>query len=747
MALGTVAPLDLRAKMGDTRYPLDLNTSLIKTAHPAEVNITDLLGRVLRHRMVFVLVFAVALATSTTIILSLQRQYQSEALIMVDPRQTNAANFRLVQDEPIGSDLNFVRSQMHILTSNEIAHHVVVNMDLQNDPAFRAKPGIVERLIHAAMSRLPGRLESWLEPIFASATPVPSVEAAVARYKDLFSAYSDGKSSIISASFSAPDPVFAQRVLSRHLAIYQETQLAARGRLIKQTEAWFDSELTALHRKLLVAESRQQMFRQANKLLRTGGETIVSRQLASITVQLNEARSDLVRKETRQAALRGVDGGRPMADTATLSSELLQRLRERQAVSTQRIASMEQNYGSGYPPLLAERKGLADVQARIAGETQRLAASAENDAAIARQNVAQLQSQLDDASAKLGVTSNDELIATQIEREVEVDRHLYDDLLLRSKQVSIQGQLQDSDTRTVSTATLPLRPSYPRRGLLLAISVMAASVLGGVAALVADLLNRRRAATLGDIGDACGLPGLAAIPWLKTSVRGRPVPPAPGTYLAAALHRLRNSIAFRCDNHSPQVTVFASALPGDGKTMLAAAYAGALAEGGQRVLLVDADMRRRGLTQHLGLDGTSGLAQCLTGTPLEACIIRGDTGVDVLAAGDHVSDPGALLMPDRVQPILTAARQRYAVVILDTPPVTVIDDALPFVAQADAVVMVARWKRTPLASVNNGLARIALTGGNVVGVAMTATNMRKYDPTSDTPVSFSPTKSYYLVSP
>lgn len=724
----------------------DHDVAFTEAALTHSLTLSGLLQSIWRHRLIFSVLGLSTLGIALAIILSLQSRYDSVALLIVDPRQMNIANFRAVQNEPTMSDLNFVRSQMQILTSDEFARRVVTDMKLQDDAALAAAPTFPERLLSLVPERL---LPSALRPTVhrPPTAGANSIEAAVARYKDQFSAFSDGKSFIIAASFNAADPVFAQRVLARHLALFQEAQVAAKGSLIVQAEKWLSEELVTLHSKLLTSEARQQKFRRTNQLIRAGGETIPARQLAAITNQLSDARSDLMRKEARSRELSSVAKGGLTADTATLSSGLVQRLRERESQAAQRVAQLEHSFGPAYPSVISERRGLADIQSRIALEIQRLAASATSDAAIARANVDDLKLQLEVANKKLGTTSDDELTAAQLERDIEVDRHLYDDLLLRSKQVSMQGQLQDADTRIVSAATLPLRPSFPRKGMLIAISMMAAAVIGGVAAFMVDLFSARKAATLEEIAAVCGAAGLAVIPWLSASERRRVAPPKAGTYLAATLQRLANSIAFRCVNRSPRVTVFMSAFPGEGKTVLATLYARAMASGGKHVLLVDADLRRCGLTKSIAAGAGRGLAECLTGLPLKECVFHDRVaGVDILAMGGVHGDPGMLLTADRIFNFLAAAKNDYEAIVIDTPPVMVVDDALQLIAQADATVLVARWNRTPLEAIRKVLERVALTSGNVVGVAITAADMRKYRSGPDTPASRARSKSYYLAN-
>jgi capsular exopolysaccharide synthesis family protein len=425
----------------------------------------------------------------------------------------------------------------------------------------------------------------------------------------------------------------------------------------------------------------------------------------------------------------------------------LQKLREQEAIAARVAAQMEQTSGANYPPLASARAGLADLQGRIAAEMGRLKASAARDVTIAAAHVRMLEQTMNASNQELDATSKDELTAVQLDRDIEVDRHLYDDLLLRSKQASIQDQLETPDTRIASAPTLPLVPAFPRKGMLMAVATMAAGLIGIAAAFLVESLGGRKAFALETIASRCGVAGLAIIPKLGKKEMGLVGRPEATSHLGVALHRLRNSIAFRCGSQTPKVTVFASALPGDGKTLLSTLYARSLASSGTRVLLIDADLRHRGLTKSTAAQANLGLTEHLGGKTLEECVVRDVVeGVDVLPAGSAGDDPSVLFNAGRVELLLAEAAKTYTAIIVDTAPVGVVDDALHFIARADATVMVARWNSTPLAFISRAVERIGLAGGKLVGLALTAVDMRKYRSQSETPSDFVRYQSYYLTN-
>ncbi len=698
------------------------------------VTLASLLAIAWRRRGTFAAAALLTFALAAAIILSLQSRYEAEAMVMVNPRQTNIANVQSVQDPTASlSDLNGVRSQMEILTSDGLARRVVLDLHLQDDPTFVKPPRQAVPLV------------SWAARVLGSgrapATAPHKVEQAVGEYTSRLAAFSDGKSFIIKLSFTATDPAFAQRVLARHLELFQADQVMAKRKVITAAEGWFAGELQSLQAKLLAAEAKQQAFRTSRQLIPAAGETIPSRELSTITNQLTAARAELQRQEARYAQLASGGETTPGLDTAGQSSELLQRLREQESLATQRVAQLEETNGENFPAVAAARSSLAAVRARIAQQRQRLTASAASDVAIAQAAVGRLEAAQKDAGQRFAVASDSELMAAQLDRDIDADRRLYDDLLLRSKQVSIQGQLQESDVQVVSPPGLPLSPAFPRRFMLLAVAAMASAVVGTLAAFARDVLGAGKATAMDAMGAACGLPGLAVIPKLsKTELRHAVA--SPGSHLAASLQTLKNSISFRSGGR-PRVTVFVSALPAEGKTLLATMYARSqvAACGTGRVLLIDTDLRRR----RDGTVSSAGLQGLLRGLPLAECIVADVVpGLDILpSASKGEMDPETVFSASNVRELL-AATAAYECVIIDTPPIGVVDDALHLVAAADANVLVARWNRTSLASIQHAVQRIRITGAQVVGVVLTAADMSRYRSGADSPATFVKRRAYYI---
>ncbi len=696
----------------------DTRDASFAVSEPApSAGIGMVLGAIWRRKFIFVLMFIAVMAGAIAIIMSLQPSYRSEAMLMVDTRTTHFTDLPAVTDTGAqAGDLNYVRSEQQVLNSDELARRVVKQLHLDQDPEFVPPPssGGLLNMIYERFG-----LKEAPKPL----TPTERMSAAVGAYEQRLGVFSDGKSFVVLVSFSARDPARAQQILATHLSLYLNDQKQAKQAVIGRAAKWLDGQLAQLSENVHNADQKLQTFRESNHLVHSAdGQSITGRQLTVVTGQLAQARADLAAREARVSEVGGA-GGR--ADSTILNSDLLHRLREQEATLSAQVATLAQRYGNNYPPLAEARSGLADTRRRIGAELSRSTGSASSDANISRAAVDRLQAQVDQLELKAAKTDRAEVGAAQIDRNAEADRKLYGDLLARSKQIAIQQEIQEPDARVVSDPSTSSSPAFPRRGLLMAVALALAVVLAGGAAFLADRA-RGPSQSLADIEALCGLPGLGVVPrmrrqWFRRSAsggEGAPLPPR--SIEAAAIQTLGNSIAFQTPGHRPRVIVVTSALPNEGKTTVATLLGRNLVTMGQRVLLIDADLRRRGLTRTLAVRARTGMLGALTQgrTLMESVTTVRGLEFDLLPVETFPADPHRMLHQAAMQELLREARSLYDVIIIDTPPLAAVDDALAVVGGADATVLVVRWGRTPHAAIRGAVRRLHLAGGRVAGCVL-----------------------------
>jgi succinoglycan biosynthesis transport protein ExoP len=685
------------------------------------LTIDQVLGILWRRKLMFIGFWLLMAGVCIAYIRQLPAEYTSSALLMVDPRQIHFTDLTGVQDSGATSDMNFVRSEMQIMDSDDIARQVVDALHLTTDPEFGPHQGFIERNLGPLLVRI----GLWNPP---AAHPAPaSVDAVVSAYQSRFSTFNDARSFTISAAYTASNPETAQRILAKHIELYLADQRAAKQAVIRKAEAWFAQELDNLHAKVVASEDRQQKFRLENGLLRTAGETTSGRELTDVTTQLAAAQADLLQKTARYRQLSAVTGNAvgSSADSVALGSGLIQQLRQQAAGVAQHISQLSAKYGAGHPDVVAAKAELASINERIAGEQTRLVESAQADVAIARTNVDRLQTSLNQLQHEVGTTSNAELTAAQLARESEADQRLYADLLSRSKQVAVQRETQEPDASLISSATLPQGRTSPRYGILTIVALTGTALLSGALTFGAEQIRQSRFDNLSGIQTASGIPGLAIVPRIKSLRRQADAALLPHTVLAASFQTLGNSIVVRSDSRETKSVVFTSAMAGDGKTFVSVQFARSLAAQGMRVLLIDGDLRRHGLSRMMRLAPKGTLPELLQGIrPLAECITRDlESGVDVIASGRTATDPAHALELSRIRRLLSDLRSVYDMIVIDTPPIGAVDDALPFASLADATVLVVRSGSTPQNIVQGALQRLEFGGANVVGAVLNAADI------------------------
>ncbi len=706
---------------------------------------TRMIRSLWRRKFRFALIFLLLLLPTAYFILRLPASFTADAMLVLRLREPPHIDDLQPAPGAAGlsseSGLNLVRSELQILTSKELAQRVVADMHLDEESA---KDSDVSPL-----QTLTAYIRAKLAPVSQNKPPDSAMrlEEAISAYRKHFTAFNDGKSFVIGVTFTANSPALAKAVLAHHLKLYLADQVTEKEAAIDSVRSWLDVELTQLADKVQNSEQQLQQFRGNHNLLRSGGETIVSHQSDELVAQLGRSRADLLMKQARLQDIQNVSRG--SVDAAMLASPVIQRGRDQEAALTARIAELRERYSSDYPTVKSTSAALDATRQSIAGEISRMARAAQNDVNVASANVQGLQQEVNGLNQAAGASELTDLSQAQLQRETDANRQLYNDLLRRSKQFEIQRQVQhEPDARLASQPSASLTPSSTRHLLLLGVSGGAFAVLTAGIILFLDR-HHLQSRSLHQIEATCRVFGLTSVPLVRSLRHGRGSFPAQAdsrSVFALSLQTLRNSLAFHAGGGQPQAIAFTSALPGEGKTFLAAFYARSLASAGLRVLLIDADLRQSGLAHMFKVKPDVGVESALAGSAgLKDCIRR-ITGFnfDVLLSETGYENPQDLLGSAAFTRLIDQARTLYDAIIIDTPPIAAVDDALPVAKATDATVLVVRWGETPHEVIRGAVKRLQLGGGRVTGAVLNAVDMGEYQSSSQDLEAYRPLRSSYI---
>jgi polysaccharide biosynthesis transport protein len=359
------------------------------------------------------------------------------------------------------------------------------------------------------------------------------------------------------------------------------------------------------------------------------------------------------------------------------------------------------------------------------------------------------------------------LVKTQLDQLSPAQRRTSQgrSLQQRAQQLSILTSLQTGNAELVQSASTPTSPSSPNPNRDTLIGALLGLALGTGLIFLLERLDRRLKAPT-QVSDLYDRPVIGAVPESREIARAEQGFEELPTNEAEPMRMLRANLRYFNVDREVRSVLVTSAAPGEGKSTVAKHLASAAASTGERVLLLEADLRRPTLKTRMQLVGDYGLSQVLAGAcslraAIEQVEVTGSGGeprsLSVLASGPIPPNPTDLIESDRMRQVLKAVSEKYDLVVIDTPPTSVVSDAIPLVKNVDGVLVVARLGKTTrdasvhlrdqlnnlgayvLGVVVNSVTRASMTGyaygyGYGYGYAAEYTSQRKRRKGARTPV-------------
>ena len=706
---------------------------------PEGLNLSALLGALRRRRMVLLACLLLFPVVALVAAKSLTPRYTAITTVMFEPTEYAARELQSILRDESTTDA-VLASQVEIIRSLSVARRIVQRFGLAEREEFawwledRARTGglihrMQERLAEAAAALSPD-LADLLAPSPAAEVPPPDladIQAAEALLGRL-EVQVVRNSRVLQIRFTSTDPQLAAAVANLAAELYIADQLDAKFDAVRRANDWLDGRIAQLRQEVTRNEAQIAELRAASGLTRGVTAGLQTEQISRLTADLVEARNALAGAEARLGAARGANAGN--ADLTALGSANLVAQRAARDEARRELDRLSATLGSGHPDVRAAAGRLAAADRAVGGETARVTQALDSEVRGARARVVSLETALREQEDRLNRTQGAEIRINALERETEAARSLLRAVLERSQTTVSQTAIEKPDGRILSPATVPGVPSFPKPLLFVA----AASALGMLSGLLLVWFLEQADSTLrsGDeLRAALGLPCLALVPTLRRGILGRHrvedyVARKPLSPFAEAMRTLRAALWLGSD--PPKIVLVTAARPGEGKTTTALALARSAAMNGERVLLVDCDIRQPAVGRLLRTEGVPGITDLLLGQAGYEQILRRDhlTAMDWIPAGAAEIHSLGLFMSEAMAGLLERVRREYDLVVLDAPPALAMADARVVARLADATLLCVKWRDTPRSVVRNSLALLEDAKARIVGAALTQVDARTH---------------------
>ncbi|WP_337878934.1 polysaccharide biosynthesis tyrosine autokinase [Rheinheimera sp.] len=676
-----------------------------------------------------ILTLAVLVTVLTVlVVLNIQSKYASTATLLIESQQAKAVSIEEVYGINSGQQ-EYYLTQFEILKSRSIAEKVVDKLNLKDHPDFEVKPGLMQRL-RDLVPFIPNP-EAELTP---EQIAFKQRESLVNEFLERLSINPIRKTQLVQISFTTYSPELAAQVANAVGDEYINSQLEAKLGITQQAANWLGGRLGELRQQLDDSEARLQAYREKEGLIDVEGvRGLGAKELERLSDELTEARSRKAQVDGFIRVIRqyGIDNMEQLESLPEITAHKgVQDIKTLQAATEQKVSELSKIYGPRHPKLIAAKSELTAVTDNLRGQIKKLVSGIENEARSVQENVVALEAELAKAKVQYQDTSIKETTYQRLQREVTTNRQLFETFLARQKETEVTSDFNSAIARFTDLAVPGTEPVAPKRKLIVVLAFVATLGLGMMLAFVLDALND----TIKSPNEVENLLGQRTLGFMPD------LPHQKNTDLplysffddghkqyAESVRSIRTSLTLLALDKQLKLIELTSSVPSEGKSTCAVNLAFAFGQM-EKVLLIDADMRRPTLAKRFGLPAYQpGLANLIAGREqLDDCLVVDEkSGITLLPAGNVPPNPLELLSSPRFAELLQQLAQRYDRVIIDTPPVQAVSDALVIAKTADAVLYVVAADQTRGGAIQSGIHKLLQTENNLYGVILNKVNMKK----------------------
>ncbi len=648
---------------------------------------------IVRRRWLIIPFFLAVVLVTGIVTLRQTRIYDATCTIIIDlaaPKVLDKDSVQEVVESGSGGywySKEFYETQYKVLTSRTVAQRVVDKLQLGQNLKFLGLDGITDP---AELERRKARVDP-VQVLLKNLKLQPVKDSRIVR-----------------VTYEDPDPQLAAQIANTLAEAYIAENLSVKTVTTQNASEWLETQLVDLEKKMEESGKALFEFKKGHDIVAASWEdrqSMVTQRLTQINDALTRAKVRRAELQARHDAIKAVGDSidRAGAEVESLqpvaTSMAIQTIKLRYVEARAECADLRSRYGDDHPRLQACEKKLGETRQGLRDEIKTALNASQQEYQETIQTERNLQALLEQTKTDAFGLNQYERDYLELKRSNDNNQRLYELVLKRLKDTGVSGMLQVSNVRILDRARPASRPVRPDlvRNLVLALVV---GLLGGVGlAFAAEALDQTITSQQ-QIEEKLGLTFLGIIPSIERNKDGTAqdlvVHTQPKSAVAECLRAVRTNLLFMSPEKPLKTIMVTSSGPQEGKTTAATSLAITMAGSGTRVLLVDADMRRPRIHRIFGLENRAGLSSLILGEGTLGSVTQRSqvSGLDVLPCGPVPPNPAELLHTAAFQRLLGEMAAGYDRVIIDSPPVGVVADAVVMGTRVDGVLVVLKAGKT-----------------------------------------------------
>lgn len=682
-----------------------------------EINLRDLWQVLVRRKWVVLLFFCIIVAATIIATYLTTPIYRSSLTLQINRDAPKVLDFQdATQSESI-FEKDYYQTQYELLKSRSLAVRVIDQIGLRNNPAFLGKNNKKTKdfaLDSNESVEKQKQQEARLVNVFLSNLTIEPVK----------------RSKLVKIHFDSPDPRLAADIANATANNFINMNLERRFEASSYAKTFIDDRLRQVKANLEDSERELIQFARDNEIINLTDEQPI------VVKQLQQVNSALANAEERRVEAEAIY--REMLDTKgqglnkILDSNVIQQLKGIKADLEAEYQEKLNLYKPAYPTMLQLNGRISDINRKIEDEINNIRSAIFANYRAQKREEDMLVEKLSDIKDKVLALQDRSIQYKVIKRDTDTNKQLYQGLLQRMKEVGVAGGIISNNITIIDKAETPNHKHKPNPSLNRSLA-MIFGLIGGVFLAFFFEYFDDTIKTPEDLEKLSQLPVLGLVPEFKSLSAsdekdvdiGLMSFNDPRSAIAEAYRSTRTALQFSTVSGAPSVLLVTSTSPGEGKTTSAINIATTFCQLGNKVLLIDTDLRNPSIHNSLQINNTKGLTNYLAGDaePADISTHTCVTRLFAIPSGPLPPNPAELLSSEKMLKLLELAKGKFDRIVLDGPPVMGLADALVLANVADGTVVVVESGKTRQEHLQVALKRLQTTTSSVVGGVLS-----KYSP-------------------